>query len=47
MIVDDSMSVEQLVEIIGKKMNIKNFEEFSLQTEKGEGGMHTALFLHS
>jgi talin len=39
MIVDDSMSVEQLVEIVGKKMNIKNFEEFSLQTENAQAGI--------
>jgi hypothetical protein len=44
MIVDDSMTVEQLVEVIGKKINIKNFEEFSLQTssEKGEIGAYLA-----
>jgi hypothetical protein len=32
-----------LVEIIGKKMNIKNFEEFSLQTEKTDGGIFLRL----
>jgi talin len=44
MIVDDSMSVEQLVEIIGKKMNIKNYEEFSLQTENTQAGRVFLLF---
>lgn len=31
--VDDSMTVDQLAEVIGKKMNIKNYEEFSLNTQ--------------
>jgi len=42
-IVDDSSTVEQLVEVIGKKINIKNFEEFSLQLEGGNGEWLTGL----
>eukprot|EP01113_Clastostelium_recurvatum_P020003 TRINITY_DN236_c0_g1_i4.p1 TRINITY_DN236_c0_g1~~TRINITY_DN236_c0_g1_i4.p1 ORF type:complete len:2591 (+),score=1077.50 TRINITY_DN236_c0_g1_i4:231-8003(+) len=32
-LVDDSLSVGEIVELIGKKMQIKNFEEFSLQRD--------------
>ncbi|GAM16912.1 hypothetical protein SAMD00019534_000870 [Acytostelium subglobosum LB1] len=35
LLIDDSLSVGEIIEIIGKRIGIKNHEEFSLQAEQG------------
>ncbi|EGC38365.1 actin binding protein [Dictyostelium purpureum] len=37
LLVDDSLTVAEILEIIGKRIGIKNYEEFSLQNETKEG----------
>lgn len=36
-LIDDSRSVGELVEVIGKKIGLKNPDEFSLQTSRRKG----------
>ncbi|KAM9956083.1 hypothetical protein ACTFIW_005939 [Dictyostelium discoideum] len=38
MLVDDSLTAGEILEIIGKRIGIKNYEEFSLQTEGAAAG---------
>eukprot|EP01133_Synstelium_polycarpum_P004292 gene4292-5011_t len=38
LLVDDSLTAGEIVEIIGKRIGIKNHEEFSLQAEQSSGG---------
>eukprot|EP01132_Coremiostelium_polycephalum_P006635 gene6635-8208_t len=37
LLVDDSLNVGEIVEIIGKRVGLKNFQEFSLQSETAPG----------
>ncbi|KAF2072336.1 hypothetical protein CYY_006349 [Polysphondylium violaceum] len=38
LLVDDSLTVGEIVEIIGKRIGIKNYQEFSLTSEKQQAG---------
>jgi hypothetical protein len=38
-LVDDAMSVAEMVSLVGEKMGLKNVEEFSLQVEGSAEGL--------
>ncbi|EGG16302.1 talinB [Cavenderia fasciculata] len=46
LLVDDSLTVGEIVEIVGKRIGIKNHEEFSLQPEGSNDWLNHAQALH-
>ncbi len=46
-LIDDAMTVSEMVNLIGEKMGLKNVEEFSLQLEGAEeGNLKIAIFVY-
>lgn len=44
-LIDDSLTVVEIVNVLGEKLGLGNVDEFSLQAEKDEGILHSLYFI--
>lgn len=46
-LIDDSLMVRDIVDVLGEKLGLDNIEEFSLQAENDTSGVYVLVFAFS